>query len=104
LVSPNAAEAHLDRYVDHIEYVADLIGMDRVGIGFDFFEAIFKAMSVQEQEALRAALAQVYFVPNLTNHAHARNLTAKLIERGFSDEHIARILYGNWMRLFRQML
>src|SRR5262249_12513572 len=40
LVSPKEEESTMDRYVDHIEHVADLIGIDCVGIGFDFFEFI----------------------------------------------------------------
>lgn len=104
LVSPDAETTTMDRYVDHIDYVAELIGIDSVAIGFDFFEAIFKAMSPHEQEKLSAALAQVHFVPDLTRHAQARNVTAKLIERGYNDDEVARILYGNWMRIFRQML
>src|SRR5437867_1448679 len=38
LVSPEQKESTLDRYVDHIEHVAGLIGVDCVAIGFDFFE------------------------------------------------------------------
>jgi microsomal dipeptidase-like Zn-dependent dipeptidase len=38
------------------------------------------------------------------NHSQARNLTRKLIERGFSDEQIEKILYRNWMRIFEQLL
>jgi membrane dipeptidase len=104
LVSPSTEDSHLDRYVDHVDYVAELIGIDGVGIGFDFFEAIYRALPVQEQDALRSALTDVHFIPDLTTHAHARNLTAKLIERGYGDEDIAKILYGNWMRMFRRML
>src|SRR5205823_3443749 len=36
LVSPREEESTMDRYVDHIEHVANLIGIDGVGIGFDF--------------------------------------------------------------------
>ncbi|MBX3085572.1 MAG: membrane dipeptidase [Anaerolineae bacterium] len=104
LVSPTAADSHMDRYVDHIDYIAELIGIDGVGIGFDFFETIHYAMSREDQEKLAAALTTVYFVPELTNHAHAPNVTAKLTERGFSADDIAKIMYGNWMRIFRQML
>ena len=42
LVSPRRDEAHLDRYVDHIEYVARLAGIDSVGLGFDFIDFLFK--------------------------------------------------------------
>src|SRR5256712_3693263 len=42
LVSPAQKETTLDCYVDHIEHVASLIGIDCVGIGFDFFEFIYR--------------------------------------------------------------
>jgi membrane dipeptidase len=104
LVSPRQEEATLDRYVDHIEHVAALIGIDGVGIGFDFFEFLYRQWPESEQEELAAKLTRPCFIPDLTNHSHARNLTRKLIERGFSDEQIAKILFGNWMRMFAQLL
>jgi len=42
LVSPREEESTMDRYIDHIQHVADLIGIDCVGIGFDFFEFIYR--------------------------------------------------------------
>ena len=48
--------------------------------------------------------ASFLFIPDLTNHSHARNLTRKLIEREFSDEQIAKILFENWMRIFAELL
>jgi membrane dipeptidase len=104
LVSPKKSEATLDRYVDHIEHVANLIGIEGVGIGFDFCEALFQQMPVAEREELEAKLTRPHFLPDLSNHAHARNLTRKLIERGFRDEEIEKILRGNWRRVLRQLL
>jgi len=104
LVSPRQDEATIDRYVDHIEHVADLIGVDCVGIGFDFFEFIYRQWPESAQQELAAKLTRPHFISDLANHSHARNLTRKLIERGFSDEQIAKILYGNWMRIFQEWL
>lgn len=104
LVSPRKDEATLDRYVDHIEHVAGLIGIDGVGIGFDFFEFLYRQWPESEKQDLAAKFTTPHFIPELTNHAHAQNLTRKLIERGFSDEQIAKILFGNWMRIFEQLL
>ncbi len=104
LVSPKKEEATLERYVDHIEHVANLIGIDGVGIGFDFCEFLWRQMPEEEREALQAKLTTPHFLPDLGNHSHARNLTRKLIERGFSDEQIEKILRGNWLRLLRQLL
>ncbi|HEX4641429.1 MAG TPA: membrane dipeptidase, partial [Chthoniobacterales bacterium] len=53
LVSPHKEEATLDRYIDHIAHVRDLIGIDGVAIGFDFFEFIYRQWSEAEQIAFQ---------------------------------------------------
>ena len=104
LVSPRKEESTLDRYVDHIEHIANLIGMESIGIGFDFFEFIYSQWPESRQKQLTAKFATPHFIPELTNHSHARNLTRKLVERGFSDTDIEKILRGNWLRLFKETL
>jgi membrane dipeptidase len=104
LVSPKKEESTLDRYIDHIEHVADLIGTDGVGIGFDFFEFIYRQWTDSAKKELAAKFTTPHFIPDLSNHSHARNLTRRLIERGFSDENIEKILRGNWMRIFTELL
>ena len=104
LVSPRADDSTLDHYVDEIEYLVELAGIDGVGIGFDFFEFIYRRWSAAERAELDSRLSKAHFLPDLSHHGHARNLTRKLIARGFVDEQIAQILYGNWMRVFAQVL
>ena len=103
LVSGRKEESTLDRYVDHIEHIIDLIGIDGVGIGFDFCEFLFRQMPAAERDEMQKKLTTPNFLPDLTNHSHARNLTVKLIERGFSDEQITKILRGNWLRILRRL-
>ena len=104
LVSPKKSESTLDCFVDHIEHVADLIGIDCVGIGFDFFEFIYRQWPEEKKKWLAENLTTPHFIPDLVNHSHARNLTRKLIERGFKDRDIEKILRGNWLRIFRELL
>ncbi len=104
LVSPKQEESTLVRYIDHIEHVVDLIGVDYVGIGFDFFEFIYEQWPDSKKQDLAAKLTKPHFIPDLRNHSHARNLTGKLIERGFSDEQIEKILFRNWLRIFEEIL
>src|SRR6266568_3834685 len=82
LVSPRKEESTLDRYVDHIEHIANLIGMESIGIGFDFFEFIYSQWPESRKKQLAAKFAEPRFIPELTNHSHSRNLTRKLVERG----------------------
>lgn len=104
LVSPTKEEATVDRYVDHIEHVANLIGIDGVAIGFDFCEFLWRLMPIAERKELEAKLTTPHFIPDLGDHAHARNVTRKLIERGFNDEQIKKILRENWLSVLRQIL
>jgi len=104
LVSPNEEESTLDRYVDHIEHVANLIGTDGVAIGFDFFEFIYSQWPESAKKELAEKLTTPQFIPDLRSHSHTRNLTRKLVERGFSDEEIEKILRGNWLRIFEEWL
>ena len=104
LVSPQEEESTLDRYVDHIEHIASLIRVDSVGIGFDFFEFIYREWPESRQKELAARFTTPHFIPDLRNHSHARNLTRKLIERGFRDDQIEKILRNNWLRIFEELL
>ena len=104
LVSPNKEESTLDRYIDHIEHVVNLIGVECVAIGFDFFEFIYRQWPESARKELAAKFTTPHFIPDLSNHSHARNLTRKLIEHGFSDENIAKILRDNWMAILKELL
>ena len=104
LVSPEKKETTLDRYVDHIEHVVDLIGIDCVGVGFDFFEFIYREWPDEKKKWMAEKLTTPHFIPDLTNHSQAKNLTHKLIERGFGDANIEKILRGNWLRIFEEIL
>jgi membrane dipeptidase len=104
LVSPHKEEATLDRYIDHIEHVRDLIGIDGVAIGFDFFEFIYRQWSDAEQIAFQKKFTSAHFVPELQRHSQSRGLTRRLIERGFRDDEIERVLFRNWMRIFQEWL
>jgi membrane dipeptidase len=104
LVGPTQEESTVDRYIDHIEHVAGLIGIDGVGLGFDFFEFIYEQWPAEAKRKLAGRSTRPYFIADLKNHSHARNLTRRLIERGFSDDQIEKILFRNWMRIFEQQL
>lgn len=100
LLSPDSQKIYLDHYVEQIEYVAGLTGIDGLGLGFDFFDFIYQTMPERDKIGLPAS----YFMQDFKNHSHTRNLTRKLIKRGFGDAEIEKILYGNFMRIFRELL
>src|SRR4030095_6524518 len=81
LVSPKEEESTMDRYIDHIQHVANLIGIDSVAIGFDFFEFIYRQWPESRQKDLAAKFTTPHFIPDLIDHSHAPNCTRRLIQR-----------------------
>jgi membrane dipeptidase len=104
LVSPRKEGATIDCFVDHIEHVISLIGSDGVAIGFDFFEFLYRQWSDEARAEFHRKFRDVHFIPDLTSHDHAINLIHKLIERGFTDKQMEKILFGNAMRIFEELL
>src|SRR5437763_10553972 len=80
LVGPRQEDATLDQYVDHIENITELIGVDCVGIGFDFFEFIYRPSAEDKKKWLAEKLTTAHFIPDMTHHSHAKKITRKLIE------------------------
>jgi len=86
LMKKDMAEAAppLDMLIDHIDYIARLIGVDHVGLGSDFDGV--------------SSLPQ-----NLEDCSMTPEITKKLVERGYSHREIRKILGENFKRVFRAM-
>jgi membrane dipeptidase len=72
----------LSLLIDHIDYIAKLVGVDYVGLGSDF-DGI---------ESAPQGLDGVEDYPKIT---------ASLLERGYSKKDIDKILGGNFLRVFK---
>lgn len=94
--------------IDHIAYVADLVGVDHVGIGTDFFEGesrvrIDGLFRVRYPDVLRHYTLDTVYAEGFDGVACFPRLTEALVERGFSDDATLKILGGNFLRVFRQV-
>lgn len=81
----SSGEASLEDVLDHIDYIVKLAGVDCVGLGSDF-DGISK-------------------VPvGLEDCSKMPNITKGLIERGYSENEISKILGGNFLRVFKKVV
>jgi len=76
--------ASLEQVLDHIDHVVELIGIDYVGIGSDYDGV---------GDSLPTGLKDVSSYPNLVQG---------LMDRGYSDKDIKKILSGNMLRVWQQ--
>ena len=82
----------------------ELIGIDGVAIGFDFFEFIYRGWTEEDRAAFHQEIPQCSFHPGSNESRSRVKSFRKLIERGFNDEEMEKILFGNAMRIFEQLL
>ncbi len=71
----------IDTLLDHVDYIVGRIGVDHVGIGNDFNHG--------------------GGIKGLSDASEALNLTLGLMQRGYSEEEIAKIWGGNFLRVLR---
>lgn len=79
--------ATLQRILDHIDHMVRVMGDDHVGLGSDFdgFFGEEKTVGLEDVSRMPA-------------------ITAGLLERGYSEASVEKILGGNFLRVFRQVV
>ncbi len=99
----------INDYIDHINYVVDLVGIDHVGIGSDINDN-FRALPVRSEfeEKYHFMLGAYEDIASawpdgFSGVEEFPNLTRALMARGYSDEDIQRILGGNFLRVAQQV-
>ncbi len=98
--------------VDAIQYMVKLIGVDQVGWGSDLARIWFDLGKTPEDSSMRLwrtlrpdifgrGPTETYdpFPVGLQKHSELMNLTAELLERGFSVEEVRKIVGGNFLRV-----
>jgi len=80
---PQAARATVKDFVNHIDYVVKLIGIDHVGISSDFDGG--------------------GGVDGWNGADETFNVTLELVRRGYTEEQIAKIWSGNLLRVWGEV-
>jgi membrane dipeptidase len=94
------ANPTLDKLVDHIAHIADLVGVDHVGLGLDFVKD--DGPLYLEDEIF--GVGQNKLIPGFENEEDMLNLTDCLVRRGFKSDDILKILGGNFLRVLARVL
>lgn len=92
------AGQNVDNLVKHASYIADKIGVEHLGFGFDFFEFLstdsMKSYSHQDTS----------FTVGLEDCSKVPKLLVKMKAAGFTDKELEMVSSGNWFNLIRKVL
>ena len=80
----SSGTADIDDVIDHIDYIALVAGIDHVGIGSDFDGISDTPQGLEDVSSFPA-------------------LTIRMLERGYSQENIEKVLGKNFLRVFEEV-
>jgi membrane dipeptidase len=93
----------LGAFLDHIEYLVQLAGIEHVGIGLDFAqetEADYDYYGYDEDTWSRPPWV---YPSGIGSFAEVRNIGTGLAERGYGLPEIEAIASGNFLRVFGEV-
>lgn len=102
----------IESYMEHFQYMVNLVGIDHVGFGPDtlygdhvaLHEAYAAHMSVQGTQEGSCAFEKVPYVKGIENPTEAsKNIVRWLVRNNYTDEDIEKVLGGNILRVLGEV-
>ncbi len=105
----------LESFMEHFEYIKELVGIDHVGFGPDtvygdhvgLHDVYAASLSIKESRASGTDDRQfdrVPYVKGLENPTEgSTNILRWLVKHGYRDEDIAKVMGGNALRLLSEV-
>ena len=102
---PGKQRTRTETYVRHIDYVANLVGAEHVGIGFDyvFDKAELDEYLAQESTHLFRASEGYGTGMDIVEPEQLPAIAEELVKKGYSDDDLRAILGGNHLRVAQQV-
>lgn len=97
-ITDDETQATLDGMLDHLDYIANLVGVEHVGLGPDFVDYLRVPTGTEVLPTDPAGPR------NFARIAQMPNVTAGLVARGYSVEQIRGIVGGNALRVLSSVL
>jgi membrane dipeptidase len=97
----------IDDFITAIDYIVNLVGVNHVGLGLDLVP-MWTKKDYDEFMSKYPSLGKIIpfeekYVAGFDSIADIIKITKGLVEHGYSDEEIKKILGGNWLRLLKEV-
>ena len=106
---PSGNKATIEEYIDVIDYLVGMVGIDHVAVGTDFTEGQPREffdwlLTGKSKKGPAMELDHPLSNPqDIQDSTDFPNITRALLERGYAEPDIKKIMGENWLRLFREV-
>lgn len=95
-VSRKDTEKNVEGIVNHIIHIRDLVGIEHIGLGFDFCDKF-----TSSNPSYLGGQSKTKGFDVINGHKNIDKLTQVLLDRGFTDKELQLILGENFLRVYR---
>lgn len=99
----SAVDPDLGNLLDHVDYLAALVGAEHVGLGMDYAVETEEDYDYYRYEEDTYPRPPWTWPPGIAGFADIRNIGDGLARRGYSTDQIEGIASGNFRRVFRDV-
>jgi membrane dipeptidase len=105
----NEEPTTIEHYVDHIDHIAGLVGIEHAGVGTDADLVGYDDLPPKAYEALKSGYKDSYAfrdridIDGLDHPQKIYDLTEALIRRGYGDDNIRAVLGQNFRRVLGEI-
>jgi membrane dipeptidase len=112
----NKSKPSLNDFLEHVDYIARLVGTEHISLGIDYDVCTAGVISDDEAKAIYDEYVEAglydpkvypptpwYFPAGIEMPDKLPNLTAALLNRGYSEEDVKNILGKNLIRVFKEV-
>lgn len=96
-ITDDPKQASLETMLDHLDYIADLAGIEQVVLGPDFVDYLRVGPGSEREE-------RIDYPAGFENITKMPAVTAALLDRGYDESQVRGILGGNMLRLLRTVM
>lgn len=99
----------IEDFLNHIDYVRDLIGIEHVGIGSDTDLHGYDDLPASQLEAMKSGYKDSYAfrekldIEGIDHPQRMFDIAEGLLRRGYTDEHVRLVLGENFRRVLTQI-
>jgi membrane dipeptidase len=90
-------DSNHEDFLDHIDHMTDVVGVDSVGLGMDYFQYLKKYMIDSELDGIHG-------VEGLEDDSELGRLPSMLENRGYTEDDIEKICWKNFSNVFEEIL
>lgn len=95
----------VDDFVNHVDHVVETVGIDHVAMGSDHFpDHGFYPLPGWCEGTVYIGERDSYYIEGLKEDSAFGLLTEGLLKRGYAEEDVAKIMGGNLMRIYKEIL